>query len=182
MLTCLYYARAVKQSTKDNWNFINVNSLALQLDKPGKKPKFTHICVLFTIKCLLILFFLPLLFSWPNACAGSLRYHFLNHVFSLNFDQPQPECSNTFFPHKYILVLSEPFFPHQIQYLHHIPWSWLWFCLLAKEHWIFSGFTTINITTQLNLGLYPTKRFSKLNAFVDVYQSGRLMRKNRTRR
>ena len=38
---------AVKQSTKDNWDFIIAKFCHSQLDMPEKKPKFTQICVLF---------------------------------------------------------------------------------------------------------------------------------------
>ena len=50
MLSCLCYARALKQSTKDNWDFIMSKFWRSQLDMPKKKPKFTQICVLFVLQ------------------------------------------------------------------------------------------------------------------------------------
>ena len=48
MLSFLFYVRAVKQSTKDNWSIMS-KFWRSQLDMPEKKPKFMQICVLFQI-------------------------------------------------------------------------------------------------------------------------------------
>ena len=51
LLSCLSYARAVKQLTKDHWDFIMSIFGRPQLDMPEEKPKLMQICFLLYLNC-----------------------------------------------------------------------------------------------------------------------------------
>ena len=90
MLCGLCYAKAVKQSTKDNWDFIMSKFWRSQLDMPEQKPKFTQIWVLLTSK-------IP---HKENYKLASIRFKRLSHWFRFLSPPPPPRCGG------YILVRS----------------------------------------------------------------------------